>query len=95
MSDALDDFFAADEFSDGYDTDTGKPGIMLVANAIQFWTAQHYVSMTHSYPSVRETALAFKMTDANVRRAVEAHPWMFVYGPDDDPTKQFIEHEGE
>lgn len=83
------DFFAADEFSDGYDTDTGKPGIMLVANAIQFWASQNYRC------TVREAAIAFKMTDADVRRAVIAHYWMFITGPDDDPTKQFIEHEGE
>lgn len=88
----MDDFFATGELIElvgGYDTDTGKPGIMLVANAIQFWAVQNYRS------TVREAATAFRMTDADVRRAVRAHYWMFLEGPDDDPTKQFIEHEGE
>lgn len=34
------DFFTDSEFDDGFDTDTGRPGIMLVANAIQFWSTQ-------------------------------------------------------
>jgi len=87
------DFFA--EADDGYDTDVGKPGIATVANAIQFWSGQNWDSATQRCPTVAETAAAFKMTAADVRRAVEWHPWMFVEGPDDDPTKQFIEHEGE
>lgn len=88
-------FFADDEFSDEFDTDTGRPGKMLVANAIQFWSTQNYNSETKRFPSVRETAVAFKMTDADVRTAVEAHCWMFLEGPNDDPTQQLIEHEGE
>lgn len=45
--------------------------------------------------TVREAAQAFDTTDAVIREAVEDHPWMFLYGPDDDPTKQIIEHDGE
>lgn len=89
------DFFASDEFEDGFDSDTGKPGKSLVANAIQFWSTQNYDGATKRCPSVRATALAFKMTDEDVRSAVEHHYWMFLDGPSDDPTKQFIEHEGE
>lgn len=88
-------FFAPDEFSDGFDTDTGKPGRTLVANSIQFWTIQNYDTATGRHPSVRATAKAFRMSDADVREAVTCHYWMFITGPDDDPTQQFIEHEGE
>jgi len=46
-------------------------------------------------PTVREAAQAFTCTDDVIRRAVEEHPWMFLTGPDDDPTKQRIEADGE
>lgn len=91
----MSDFFASDEFEDGYDTNEGKPGIGLVASAIQFWSGQNYDSERKRCPSIRETAQVFRMTDADVRAAIAWHPWMFLSGPDDDPTKQFIEHEGE
>lgn len=45
--------------------------------------------------SVRQIADAFHVTDATVQQAAEEHPWMFIEGPPDDPTKQFIWHEGE
>lgn len=90
-----DDFFADEAFSDEWDTETGRPGIMLAANAIQFWSTQNFDPIAKQCPSVRQTAEAFKMTDAEVQRAVEAHYWMFLSGPNDDPTKQYIEHEGE
>lgn len=90
----MSDFFADDEHTHGWDSDEGKPGIMLAANAIQFWSVRHYEARTQRHPTVRETALAFKMTDADVRQAVEAHPFMFLSGPD-DPTEQRIEHDGE
>lgn len=88
-------FFASDEYEDGYDADQGKPGIGYVARAIQFWSIQNYDAETFTFPTVRETAEAFKMTDADVRAAIKWHPWMLLSGPDDDPTKQTIEHEGE
>lgn len=91
----MSDFFAADEFEDGYDLETGKPGKALVANAIQFWSTQNFAAETGRGPSVQATADAFRMTVEDVRAAVEFHYWMFITGPDDDPTKQFIEHEGE
>lgn len=91
----MSEFFASNEFDDGWDADEGKPGKSFVANAIQFWSMQNFDSEAKRCPSVRETALAFKMTDTDVCAAVEHHYWMFITGPDDDPTKQFIEHEGE
>jgi hypothetical protein len=87
------DFFADDEFSDVWER--GRPGISVVANAIQFWAVQQQEDPNGRQPTIRDAALAFRMTDADVRAAVEHHYWMFVTGPDDDPTMQFIEHEGE
>lgn len=75
---------------DEWDTNTGRPGISLVANAIQFWAIQQ-----KKPPTVREAALTFNCDDQMIRQAVEFHYWMFVTGPDDDPSKQIIEHEGE
>ncbi len=46
-------------------------------------------------PTVRETSDAWHVTDATVREAVEEQYWMFLDGPDDDPTKQTLEHDGE
>ncbi|APY12994.1 hypothetical protein GJU93_10720 [Brucella sp. 10RB9212] len=91
---AVHDFFASDEFADQYDTGTGKPGINLVAQAIQFWSVQNFNPQTGSCPTVRDDAVAFRMPDAAVKEAVESHYWMYVEGPD-DPTKQIIRHEGE
>lgn len=85
----LHEFFADNEFADEYDTDTGKPGIDLVAQAIQFWSGQNAGKAT-----VRQAAIVFQMPDEAVREAVEHHYWMFIEGPDDDPTKQIICHEG-
>lgn len=76
---------------DEWDTEvTGLPGAQMAAQAIQVWSALQGRSVT-----VREAATAFNMADAQVRQAVSAHYWMFLEGPDDDPTKQTIEHEGE
>lgn len=85
------DFFASEEFQDGIDTETGKPGISYVANAIQFWAGQQ---QEHE-ASIRNAAIAFRCDDAVIRAAVESHYWMYVTGPDDDPNKQIICHEGE
>ena len=48
-----------------------------------------------SKPTVRAASQAFNVTDQTIREAVEEHYWMFLSGPDDDPTKQIIEHDGE
>lgn len=45
--------------------------------------------------SVRHVGEVFNLDDAQVRQAVEAHYWMYLDGPDDDPHQQFIEHDGE
>lgn len=90
----MSDFFATNELDD-FDLETGKPGIAMVSSAIQFWSVQNFDSETKRHPSVQATADAFKMTVEDVRAAVAFHYWMFLSGPDDDATKQFIEHEGE
>ena len=60
----MSDFFATDEFENGFDAGTGKPGIGYVARAIQFWSTQNYSADTRRCPTVRQTAEAFRMTDA-------------------------------
>lgn len=88
-------YFAGDEDSSGWCHDTGKPGINLFGNAIQVWAIMQAEGGSTKQPTIRNAALAFNSPDAMIREAVEAHYWMLVTGPDDDPTKQFIEHEGE
>jgi len=45
--------------------------------------------------SVREIGELFNVTDDVVRKAVDSDHWLYVLGPDDDPTKQMIEADGE
>jgi hypothetical protein len=80
-------------FPEGEDWDhegEGMPGVVSAANAIQVWAA-----LQNKPTTVRQAALSFNLDDAQVRQAVEFHNWMYLSGPDDDPTKQIIEHEGE
>ena len=44
---------------------------------------------------VREVGDLFDLTDDVVRAAVKENGWLFLTGPDDDPTKQMIEVDGE
>lgn len=75
----------------GWDRDTGNPGIMLFANAVQVWAV-----MQDKRPiTVGDAAAAFNAETRRVAEAVREHPWMFLEGPDDDPARQTIEHEGE
>lgn len=61
------------------------------ASALQVWVfCQPGMS-----PTVRAAADAFNVTDCTIRLAAEESYWMFVDGPNDDPTKQTLELEGE
>lgn len=72
----------------GWDTDTGRPGIMYVANALQAWSTFNFGSIT----TVKRAAEVFNLREEDVRAAIEAHPWMFIAGEGDEAT---IEHDGE
>lgn len=72
------------------DTEDGVPNVFDVANAIQIWAIFNGGPVT-----VRQAGDTFNLDDAQVRQAVEAHAWMYLAGPSDDPTRQTIEHEGE
>jgi len=82
--------YAGAVFPDEWDQDEGIPDVNSVAIAIQVWSMFQTETCT-----VRQAAIAFNVDDAQIRQAVEAHYWMFIDGPDDDPTKQTIELEGE
>ncbi len=88
------------ENEDGWDTDTGNPGIMYVANAIQAWSTFQKKETT-----IAEASQVFNLDPKDVRAAIETHPWMYLSPaphapngigtldlPDDCVT---IEHEGE
>jgi hypothetical protein len=82
--------YAGVVFPDEWNADEGLPDIASVAQAIQVWSM-----LNPGDKSVREIGDVFNLDDAQVRQAVETHYWMYLDGPDDDPTKQLIQHEGE
>jgi hypothetical protein len=81
--------YGRDFFTDG--EEAGVPwGNFLTA--LQVWT---WMRPGDEPCTVREAAIAFDVADEVVREAVNEHPWMFLVGPDDDPTQQRIDHDGE
>lgn len=71
--------------------ENGEVGIspFQLEGAIQTWSA-----LQGRATSIVEAATTFNVRPELVREVVEANFWMFVVGPEGDPTKQFIEHEG-
>jgi hypothetical protein len=61
--------------------------------AVQVWT---WMQASGDFPpTVSATAKAFNTTPEIIRKCVKTATWMFLTGPDDDPTKQVIGHDGE
>jgi hypothetical protein len=76
------------------DDDDSEAGIHegQLAEAISVWA---WMQSSPKPQTVAAAALTFNTTPALVRRVIAIHPWAFLTGPDDDPTKQRIEHDGE
>jgi hypothetical protein len=74
----------ADDDSGGWDMETGRPSISLFANALQVWSLAQ-----DRPPTENEAALAFNVTPALIREAIDFHMCML---PGLDGV---IEHEGE
>jgi len=75
--------------------DTDQPGITRkeFETAVSVWT---WMQPGDEAPTVAATAASFNTTPEIVRECVRASEWMFLDGPDADPTKQHIEtREGE
>jgi hypothetical protein len=75
--------------------DNDQPGITKkeFETAISVWT---WMQPGDEAPSVAATAASFNTTPEIVRDGVRASEWIFLDGPDADPTKQRIEtREGE
>lgn len=53
-----------------------------------------WAAMQDETKTVREAATDFNTTDAVIREAIEVAMWIYIDGPDDDPTKQRIELDG-
>lgn len=80
--------FERDDFAkEGDDAGVFMDGL---GRALVTWAAMQDRTVT-----VREAATAFNTTDAVIVEAIEDASWIFVHGPDDDPTKQTIELDGE
>lgn len=80
-----------DFFVDGDSGEAGIPWDNFVT-ALQVWS---FMRPGEKQATVREAAEQFGVTDDVIRQACMGHPWMFLAGPGDDPTKQYIDHDGE
>ncbi|MDG3444668.1 hypothetical protein [Nitrospirillum amazonense] len=70
------------------DADTGVTWTAL-SGAISTWAWMQERPVT-----VAEAAATFNTTPEHVREAIDQHPWAYLEGDGDDPTAQFIEHDG-
>lgn len=62
-----------------------------IGRALMIWA-----TMNHGRDvSVRAAAGAFNTTEQIVCAAVKVDAWAFLVGPDDDPTQQWIDVDGE
>jgi hypothetical protein len=81
-----------DAFGFAGEDGSGRPGIAIVANALQFWVGQRKCDVA----TVGRAAEAFNMPPEAVREAVEWSQWMLLVGADDVPLKEMrIELDGE
>jgi hypothetical protein len=90
MAGELYEFDGWAEEIDGWDTDTGSPGIATFANALQTWSF-----MQNRPTTVAEAAMTFNVRPERIREAVEWSNWMFLQGQEADPLNQTIGHDGE
>lgn len=81
--------FERSQFADPDD----NAGVFIdcLGRALVIWTAMQ----DRSPVTVAEAAVAFNTTPEVIREAVEDASWISVEGPDDDPTKQRLELDGE
>ena len=70
--------------------DTDQPGItkQQFETAVSVWT---WMQPGNEAPTVAVTAASFNTTPEIVKQCVRESEWMFLDGPDDDPTKQRVE----
>lgn len=80
--------FTRDQFAD--DGDDAGVFIDGLGRALVTWSAMQDRTMT-----VADAAITFNTTPEIIREAIENTMWIGVYGPDDDPTKQKLELDGE
>lgn len=81
--------FTRDQFGD----DEDDAGVFMsdLGRALVIWTA-----MQDRVPvMLLEAAMSFNTSPEIIREAVEDASWISVQGPEDDPTKQFLEVDGE
>lgn len=64
-----------------------------LGRALVIWTVMVFEGKDQV--TVADAALAFNTTPEIIREAIEDAMWIGWHGPDDDPTKQIIETDGE
>jgi hypothetical protein len=80
--------FTRDQFA----TDDDEAGVFIDGLGRALVT---FCAMQERAVTVAEAAMAFNTNPEVIREAVENAIWITVFGPDDDPTKQTIELDGE
>lgn len=86
--------YAWDDWADDgtdWDAETGAPSKPHFAGVVQTYA----LMQQRDHVTVEEIATALNVQPRRVIEAVEWHYWMFLEGPDDQPLKQWIYHEGE
>ncbi len=78
-----------------FETDRDEAGIFMDAlgRALVVWTCM--VAEAQDRVTVADAALAFNTTPEIIREAVDDAMWIGWHGPNDDPTKQILETDGE
>lgn len=77
-----------------HDSDEAGIAWLDFLGALQVWSFMR-LERGDEKVTVRQAADEFGVTAEVIREAVDQHYWMFLSGPDDDPSKQIIEHDGE
>lgn len=76
------------------DDDSDEPGVRWsdFCTALQVWS---WMKPGDERATVQHAADEFGVTCEVVRQAVQQNYWMLLLGPNDDPGKQSIDHDGE
>jgi len=81
--------FGREQFED--DEDEAGIHMKSLGRALVIWTTMNFGKKQ----TVAEAAEAFNTTPDIIREAIDEAMWICYGGPDDDPTKQIIELDGE
>jgi hypothetical protein len=85
--------FTREQFTEEDGDETAGIFMGDLGRALVIWTCM--VAEAKDQVTVADAALAFNTTPEIIREAVDDAYWIGWRGPDDDPTKQILETDGE